>query len=166
TGILRCFFLLGAGWLLWGRSRLHSGYGAKLLAGTMLLAGLHGVDVVLWRSQPIFLIRVAFQNFLNVAMGTAMAVLVVEEARMRLEDLNDKLRRLTLITAASTQSLNVDQMLGVVLHHLVENLNATHGLVRLVTGNGDGGELMIRSAIGYSDAYLVEHEKISMQLPW
>src|SRR5260221_13544033 len=95
-----------------------------------------------------------------------MVGLVLEETRMRLEDLNDKLRRLTLITAASTQSLNVDQMLSIVLHHLVESLNATRGLVRLVTGSGEGGDLIIRSAIGYSDAYLVEHEKISMQLPW
>ena len=166
TGILQCALLLGAGWLLWRHSRSTSGYGGKLLAVTMLLTGLHGLDVVSWWSQPIFLIRVAIQDFFNVAMGTAMAVLVLEETRMRLEDLNDKLRRLTLITAASTQSLNVDQMLGVVLHHLVESLNATHGLVRLVTGNGEGAELIIRSAIGYNDAYLVEHEKISMQLPW
>ncbi len=125
------------------------------------------MDVISWWSQPIFLLRIALQDFFNVAMGTAMAILVLEETRMRLEDLNAQIESvLTLITAASTQSLNVDQMLVVVLHHLVESLNATHGLVRLVTGNGEGAELVIRSAIGYSDAYLVKHEKISMQLPW
>jgi PAS domain S-box-containing protein len=166
TGILQCALLLGAGWLLWRHSRSGSGYGGKLLAGTMLLAGLHGLDVAAWWWQPIFLIRVALHDFFNVTMGTAMAILVLEETRMRMEDLNDKLRRLTLITAASTQSLNVDQMLSIVLHHLVESLNATRGLVRLVAGNGEGAELIIRSAIGYNDAYLVEHEKISMQLPW
>ena len=166
TGILQCVLLAGAGWLLWTHSRQRPGYGGKLLAVTMLLAGLHVMDVVYWPSQYIVLIRIALQDFFNVALGAAMAILVMEETRMRLEDLNGKLRRLTLITAASTQSLNVDQMLGVVLHHLVESLNATHGLVRLVTSNGDGPELIIRSAIGYSDAYLVEHEKISMQLPW
>jgi two-component system NtrC family sensor kinase len=166
TGMLQCALLLGGGWLLWRRSRSRPGYGGKLLAATMLLAGLHVMDVVWWPSQHYFLIRVALQDFFNVAIGAAMVGLVLEETRMRLEDLNDKLRRLTLITAASTQSLNVDQMLGVVLHHLVESLNATHGLVRLATGNAEGGELIIRSAIGYSDAYLVEHEKVSIQLPW
>src|ERR1700680_4953198 len=83
-----------------------------------------------------------------------------------MEDLNDKLRRLTLITAASTQSFNVDQMLGVVLHHLVESLNTSHGLVRLISGSGENAELIIRSAIGYTDAYLMEHEKISAREPW
>src|SRR4029077_16931566 len=120
-----------------------------------------GLDVAAWWWQPIFLIRVALHDFFNVTMGTAMAILVLEETRMRMEDLNDKLRRLTLITAASTQSLNVDQMLSIVLHHLVESLNASHGLVRLITGSGNKAELIIRSAIGYSDSYLLEHEKIS-----
>jgi PAS domain S-box-containing protein len=166
TGILQCVLLLGAGWLLWRYSRHRSGYGGKLLAATMLLAGLHVMDVVSWPSQYIYLLRIALQDFLNVALGAAVAVLVLEETRMRLEDLSDKLRRLTLITAASTQSLNVDQMLGVVLHHLVESLNATHGLIRLVAGSGDGAELIIRSAIGYSDAYLMKYERIPVQLPW
>ncbi len=132
----------------------------------MLLAGLHGADMIFWRSEPFFLLRVAFQDFFNVAIGIAMAVLVIEATHIRMEDLNEKLRRLTLITAASTQSLNVDQMLGVVLHHLVESLNASHGLVRLIAGSGDKAELIIRSAIGYSDAYLLEQEKISAKLPW
>jgi two-component system NtrC family sensor kinase len=166
TGILQFALLVGAGWLLWRYSQSRSAYGGKLLAATMLLAGLHIMDLVSWPSQYIFLLRIALQDFFNVAMGTAMAFLVLEETRIRLEDLGDKLRRVTLITAASTQSLNVDQMLGVVLHHLVESLNATHGLVRLVASNGEEAELIIRSAIGYSDAYLVEHEKISLSMPW
>jgi PAS domain S-box-containing protein len=166
TGILQFALLVGAGWLLWRYSQSKSGYGGRLLAATMLLAGLHIMDLVSWPSQYIFLLRIALQDFFNVAMGTAMAILVLEESRMRLEDLADKLRRVTLITAASTQSLNVDQMLGVVLHHLVESLNATHGLIRLAAGNGEESELIIRSAIGYSDAYLLEHEKISLSAPW
>ena len=166
TAIFKSSLLIASGWLLWRFSRSKAGYGGRLLAATMLLAGLHGADMMFWREQPFFLLRVAFQDFFNVAVGIAMAVLVLEATHMRMEDLNEKLRRLTLITAASTQSLNVDQMLGVVLHHLVESLNASHGLVRLITGNGDGAELIIRAAIGYSDAYLLEREMISAQLPW
>src|SRR6266700_4238033 len=137
TVLFRCSLLIVSGWLLWRFSQTKAGYGARLLAATMLLAGLHGADAVYWREQPFFLMRVAFQDFFNVSIGIAMAVLVIEATQMRMEDLNEKLRRLTLITAASTQSLNVDQMLGVVLHHLVENLNATHGLVRLGAGDGE-----------------------------
>jgi PAS domain S-box-containing protein len=166
TAIFQCSLLIASGWILSRYSRRKAGHGAKLLAATLLLAGLQGVDMVYWRVEPFFLLRVAFQDFFNVAIGIAMAVLVIEATHLRMEDLNEKLRRLTLITAASTQSLNVDQMLGVVLHHLVESLNASHGLVRLITGSGDKAELIIRSAIGYSDAYLIEQEKISAQLPW
>ncbi len=166
TAIFQSSLLVASGWILWRFSRHKAGQGGKLLAATMLLAGLHGADMIFWRVEPFFLLRVAFQDFFNVSIGIAMAVLVIEATHMRMEDLNEKLRRLTLITAASTQSLNVDQMLGVVLHHLVESLNASHGLVRLIEGDGDKAELIIRSAIGYSDAYLLENEKISAQLPW
>ena len=166
TAIFQCSLLIAAGWILWRFSRRKAGHGGKLLAATLLLAGLQSVDMMYWGVQPFFLLRVAFQDFFNVSIGIAMAVLVIEARHMRMEDLNEKLRRLTLITAASTQSLNVDQMLGVVLHHLVESLNASHGLVRLITGSGDKAELIIRSAIGYSDSYLLEHEKISAELPW
>ena len=166
TATLLSALLVSSGWLLWRYSRSRPGYGERLLSITMLLAGLHGADMVTWGAQPIFLLRVAFQDFFNVAAGIAMAILVFEATRMRMEDLNDKLRRLTLITAASTQSFNVDQMLGVVLHHLVESLNTSHGLVRLVSGSGENAELIIRSAIGYSHAYLLEHEKISAREPW
>jgi PAS domain S-box-containing protein len=166
TGLLQCALFLSSGWFLWQYSRLRPGYGERLLSAAMLLAGLHGLDIVAWGTQSIFLLRIAFQDFFNVAVGTAMAILVLEAARMRMEDLNDKLRRLTLITAASTQSFNVDQMLGVVLHHLVESLNTSHGLVRLISGSGESAELIIRAAIGYSDTYLVEYEKISTREPW
>jgi PAS domain S-box-containing protein len=166
TAIAQCALLIVSGWILWRFSHSKPGYGARLLAATMFLAGLHGVDTFIWRDQPFFLLRVAFQDFFNVSIGIAMAVVVIESTHLRMEDLNEKLRRLTLITAASTQSLNVDQMLGIVLHHLVESLNASHGLVRLITGDGDGAELIIRSAIGYSDTYLMEREKISSQIPW
>ena len=166
TAILLSALLVTSGWLLWRYSQSRPGYGERLLSVTMLLAGLHGADMVTWGAQPLYLLRVAFQDFFNVAAGTAMAVLVFEATRVRMEDLNDKLRRLTLITAASTQSFNVDQMLGVVLHHLVESLNTSHGLVRLISGSGENAELIIRSAIGYSDAYLLEHEKISARVPW
>jgi PAS domain S-box-containing protein len=166
TLLLQCALLITGGWMLWRYSRLKGGYGAKLLAATLLLTGLHGLDAMFWREQPFYLLRVAFQDFFNVSLGIAMAVLVIEARHMRMEDLNEKLRRLTLITAASTQSLNVDQMLGVVLHHLVESLNTSHGLVRLSAGAGEAEEFVIRAAIGYSDAYLVEQEKIPAKLPW
>ncbi len=60
-----------------------------------------------------------------------MAVLVLEAGRARNEDLNEKLRRLSLITAQATQSLRVDKALDGILRHFVESLGATHGVVLL-----------------------------------
>ena len=51
-----------------------------------------------------------------------MAVLVLESGRARTEDLNEKLRRLALITAEATQSLRVHETLEGVLRHLVASL--------------------------------------------
>ena len=89
-----------------------------------------------WPHHPVFLLRVAFDHLLLVAIGIAMVVLVLERARARSEELNDKMRRLTLLIAASTQTLSVNEVLDQVLGHLVESLGATHGLVRLRKGRG------------------------------
>ena len=72
------------------------GHGARLLAGLFLLerSAWH------WTARcglnsPLFLLRVAFDHLLGVALGIAMVVLVLEGARARTEELNDKMRRLT-----------------------------------------------------------------------
>ena len=166
TAIVRAAVYLTGGWLVWSHYKSSAGYGGKLLAGGMFLAGLNSLDLVYWPDQAFYVGRVALQDFLNLGLGTAMAVIVLEAGRMRMEDLNEKLRRLSLITAASAQSLDVDQMLGIVLHHLVESLNASHGLVRLMSGSGEGAEAVVRTAIGFSETYLLEHEKISANNPW
>ena len=89
-----------------------------------------------------------FDHLLLVAIGVAMVVLVLESARARSEELNDKMRRLTLLIAASTQTLSVKEVLDQVLGHLVESLGATHGLVRLAEGQGDAAQLMARASVG------------------
>jgi len=55
------------------------------------------------RKPAFFCWRVAFDHLLAVALGISMVVVVLEGARTRTEELNDKMRRLTLLTAASTQ---------------------------------------------------------------
>ncbi len=166
TALFQSSLQIAAGWILWRSLKPGAGYGGRLLAAAFLLSGLHGADAAIWSGQSIYLLRVAFQDFLNVTIGIGMAILVMETRHLRMEELNEKLRRLTLITAASTQSMNVDQMLGTVLHHLVESLNVSRGLVRLVEGSGDQAELVARFAIGFPEAYLLEHEKLALRLPW
>jgi len=166
TAIFESVALLTAGWLLWRAKLGRRGYGAQLLAGMLLACGLHGLDRPLWPEHPVFLLRVAFDHLLWVALGVAMVVMILERARSRTEELNDKLHRLTLLTAASTQTLSVQEVLDRVLRHLLESLNLTHGIVRLMEGEGIAAKLVARAAGGFSEAFLSQHHELSVTEPW
>src|SRR5260370_41494666 len=129
-------------------------HGAKVLAGIFLLRGLHGLDRPLWLNSPLFLFRAAFDHFLGVSLGIAMVVVVLEGARSRSEELNDKMRRLTLLTAASTQTLSVQEVIDQVLSHLLESLEAIHGIVRLREGEASSAQLVVRASVGFDKGYL------------
>jgi len=165
TAELESIILLWTGWILWRGGASHKGHGARLLAGAFLASGLHGMDRPEWPHHPIFLLRVAFDHLLAVAIGVAMVVLVLERARARSEELNDKMRRLTLLTAASTQTLSVREVIEEVLGHLVESLGATHGLVRLIEGEGNAAQLVARASVGFRQAYLERHAQIPVLDP-
>lgn len=166
TSVLFCLICFVAGWFLWRAVRRRGGYGARLLAGVFLLSGLHGMDRPFWPQSPLFLFRVAFDHLLAVSLGIAMVVLVLEDARARTEELNDKLGRLTLLTAASTQTLSVKEVLERVLKNLVESVSASHGIVRLLEGQGTATQLVVRAAVGFDEAYLKANQAIPANEPW
>ena len=166
TAILESVICLFAGWLMLRPAMARRGHGAQLLAGIFLLSGLHGLDRPMWLQSPLFLLRMAFDHLLGVALGIAMVVVVLEGARIRTEELNDKLRRLTLLTAASTQTLSVQEVLDQVLSNLVESLGATHGIVRLLEGEGKSTQLVARASVGFDQAYLARHAKRSASESW
>ena len=165
TAILESVVCLWAGWVLWRAATLDSGHGARLLAGALFVNGLHGIDRWQWLDQPIFPLRVAFDHLLGVAMGIAMVVLILESARSRSEEFNDKMKRLTLLTAASTQTLSVREVLDQVLGNLVESFAATHGIVRLIEGEGSEAQLVVRASVGFRQAYLERHAQIAVADP-
>jgi two-component system NtrC family sensor kinase len=71
-----------------------------------------------------------------------------------------------LLTAASTQTLSVQEVIDQVLRHLVESLGATHGIVRLKEGEGNAAQLIARASVGFSQAFLAQHGKVSALEPW
>src|SRR5258708_37116269 len=166
TAIFETVVCLFAGLVLWRSELARRGHGAQLLAGIFLLSGLHGLDRPLWLDSPLFLLRAAFDHFLGVALGIAMVVVVLEAARRRSEELNDKMRRLTLLTAATTQTLSVQEVIQHVLSHLVESLGATHGIVRLKEGEGNSAQLVARASVGFDQAYLTRFAQLSATQPW
>jgi PAS domain S-box-containing protein len=170
TAILESALLLVAGLMLWrGRASLErygSGYGSELLAGLLFACGLHGLDRPMWAESPVFLLRMAFDDLLGVAMGIAMIVVVLESGRARTDELNDKMRRLTLLTTASTQSLSVRELLDSVLVQVVGSLSATHGLIRLIEGEGSAAQLVVRTSVGFGESFLKERSQLPLTEPW
>lgn len=165
TSVLESTVCLASGWITW-RWRAGRGHGIQLLAGLFLLAGLNGMDRPLWPQHPLFILRVAFDHLLGVGLGIAMVVVVLESARARTEEINDKMRRLTLLTAASTHTASVDEALGGVLQHLVESLDGTHGIVRLIEGEGKNAVLTVRASVGFSPEFLVKYAKLPCEETW
>jgi len=166
TALLSSAVSVWAGMVLWRSPLLKRGHGVRLLEGVFLLTGLHGLDRPLWPEHPYFLLRVAFDHLLGVALGIAMVVVVLEGARSRTVELNEKLRRLTLLTTASTQTLSVQDVLDRVLAHLVESLGATYGMVRLMEGEGDKAQVVVHASVGFQKEYLEKYFKLSVKAPW
>jgi PAS domain S-box-containing protein len=166
TAVLESVICLWIGWLLWRAAASHRGHGVRLLAGGFFVSALNGMDRPQWPNHPLFFLRVAFDHLIFVAIGVAMVVLVLERARARSEELNDKMRRLTMLIAASTQTFSVKEVLDRVLGHLVESLGATHGVVRLTEGQGESAQLVARTSVGYNQAFLERHARVPMTEPW
>lgn len=164
--LFECALYLTAGWVLWRSHAQHRGFGWKLLAGALMLRGLHAVDMPDWPAQTFGLLRISSHGLLGIAMGIAMAVLVLEAGRARTEDLNDKLRRLALITAEATHSLRLHEALEGILRHLVESFNASHGLVFLLDGSSESEALILRASVGFSPGFEKQNARVSPGETW
>ena len=157
---------LAAGWCMWQHKAKAPEHGARLLGGLFFLSGLHGLDRGLWTESPFYLLRVAFDHLLLVGLGIATVVVVLEGARARTEELNDKLNRLSLLIAASTQTLSVREMLDQVLINVVGSLGISHGLVRILEGEAASAKLVVHAAVGFDESYLAAQNEISASEPW
>ena len=76
------------------------------------------------------------------------------------------MRRLSLLTAATTQTLSVQDVIDQVLTQLVGSLDATHGIVCLKEGEGKDAQLVARSSVGYEPQFLAKYSKVSASEPW
>lgn len=157
---------VAAGWILWRSQERHKGFGWKLLAATLILRGLHAADRPDWAFETIGIFRTAFQGMLGISIGVDMAVLVLEASRTRTDDLNEKLRRLAIITAASTQSLRVQEALESVLQHMTESLGASHGIVFLLEGSGEATTLLPKASVGFGERALKLCGRVESDEPW
>ncbi len=164
--LAECAFYLAGGWILWRSQSRHSGIGWKLLAGSLLLRGLHGMDRPAWTGEAFGLFSISFEGFFGIAIGISMVVLVLEAGRARTEDLNEKLRRLALITAEATRTFRVDETLEGALRHLTGSLGASHGLVYLLDDPQDPAALVLRASVGFSDSYRKEYARVPSSVGW
>jgi two-component system NtrC family sensor kinase len=164
--VLLAALYVSAGFIAWRSCPLHRGIGCKLLAIALVIRGLHGGDHPLWAQARMGLLRYTSEALLGIAMGIAMAVLILESGRFRTADLNERLRRLALITAEATQSFRVNDALASVLHHLVESPAATHGIVFLFDDSAVPPPLVLRASVGFSERFLKQYARVSSADDW
>jgi two-component system NtrC family sensor kinase len=162
----RCAPFLAAGWILLRHPRREALYGSRLLAAPLLLHALHSIDSGFWIGQSAYLFRAAFDGLLDVTIGVAMAVLILESAHSRTEQLNEKLRRLTMLTTAASHTCNVNEVLTQALKHLAESLEASHGVVHLLEGKGPSSALVLRASVGFSEPFAAHRNRIPLSEPW
>jgi PAS domain S-box-containing protein len=166
TGILESVLCLCAAVFLWRVARTRPGHGAQLLAGAFTLLGLNTMDRPQWTHEEIHLLRFAFDHFLNASLGIGMIVMLLESARLRSEEISQKMQQFTMLTASSSQSGSLQDLLQKVLRQITSSVNATHGTIRLLDGKGDSIGFVARASVGYTDRYLQENERLPLNSAW
>jgi PAS domain S-box-containing protein len=166
VSILSSVLCLASAWLLWRAPAVSRGHGAKLLAGAFTLLGLNNIDRPQWTVEELHLIRFAFDHFLNASLGIGMIVLLLEAARVRTVELSEKMRQFTMLTASSSQTVSLPELLQKVLHQILGSLNTGNGLIRLLEGKGEASEFVIRASLGFSDEFRKQNDRLSLQNPW
>ncbi len=166
TAILYSVICICVGWILWRASTPVTGHGGKLLAGAFLLLGLNNIDRKIWTQEDVHLLRFAFDHFLNAGLGIGMIVMLLESARTRSEEISEKMRQFTMLTASSSQSVSIPELLQKVLTQIIGSVNATHGTIRLLERKGDTGEFIICASVGFSQTYLKHHPRIPLNREW
>jgi PAS domain S-box-containing protein len=164
--ILTSAICFSAGFILWRASAASTGHGGKLLAGAFLLLGLNNLDRKLWTQEEVHLFRFAFDHFLNAGLGIGMIVMLLESARTRSEENSEKMRQFTMLTASSSQSVSLHELLQKVLTQIASSVNASHGTVRLLEGKGDTGEFVVCASVGFTESFLTQHRRISINAEW
>jgi len=166
TAVLESAICLSVAWLLWRASGSGHGYGGKLLAGAFTLLGLNNLDRFQWTHGGVSLIRFAFDHFLHAGLGIGMIVLLLETARARSEEISEKVRQFTMLTASSSQSVALPELLRKVLKQITSSVNASHGVIRLLEGKGDAAEFVARASVGFSESYVKQHERYALNSDW
>lgn len=166
TAVLETCTCLCAAALLWRLARSRPGHGAQLLAGAFTLLGLNTIDRWQWTHEDVHLIRFAFDHFLNASLGIGMIVMLLESARARTAEISDKMQQFTMLTTSSSQSVSLQDLLQKVLTQIVGSVNASHGAIRLLEGKGDAADFVVRASVGFSEKYLKENLRLSLNNVW
>jgi PAS domain S-box-containing protein len=166
TAVLQSAICLTAGWLLWRATLTARGHGAKLLAGAFTLLTFNNLDRPQWQLEELHLFRFAFDHFLNASLGIGMIVLLLESSRTRTEEISEKMRQLTMLTATGSQSLTLAELLQRVLAQITGSLNTSYGIIRLLEGKSEAREFVARASVGFSEMYLKQHAKFALSDPW
>ena len=166
TSVLESVTCLCAGWFLWRAANKKPGHGGKLLAGAFALLGLNYLDRPQWMHEDIHLLRFAFDHFLNASLGIGMIVMLLEAARARTEEISEKMQQFTMLTASSSQSVGLKELLQRVLGQITGSLSAKHGIMRVLEGKGDTAEFVVCASVGFSESYVNQDQRLALNASW
>lgn len=166
TSILQSVICMATGWILWRASTSKQGHGGKLLAGAFVLLGLNTINRPQWSHDEVHLLRFAFDHFLNASLGIGMIVWLLESARTRSEEISEKMRQFTMLTASSSQTVSLQELLKKALMQITGSLGATHGMIRLLEGEGDAAEFVACASLGFSETYLKQNDRMPLRHSW
>jgi two-component system NtrC family sensor kinase len=166
TAVLYSVLCLCSGWMLLRASRVGVGHGFKLLAGAFLLLGLNNADRYFWTHEDVHVLRYALDHVLNAGLGIGMIVMLLESARSRTEEISEKMRQFTMLTASSSQAVSLPELLQKALTQIAGSLSASHGMVWLLENKGSDGDFVVCASLGYGAQQLKQHERISLSSAW
>ena len=166
VAVLYSAICFSAGFVLLHGAGSRTGHGSKLLAGAFVLLGLNNLDRWTWTAHEIQHLRFAFDHVLNAGLGIGMMVMLLETARARSEEISEKMRQFTMLTASSSQLVSLPELLQRVVRQITGSINATHGSIRLLEGKGDTAEFVVCGSVGFSDSYLKHNSRISIHSTW
>lgn len=154
-----------SGFLLLHHFLGRSGLGGRILSSALIFHGLHVLDRPTWRWMAYPVVPLTIDSLIELLLGIGMVVLVLEESRSRTEELNRKLRLLNSLTNEATQYMSIERVLEAVLEPVMEMMGASHGIVRILEGQGGGERLRVRAQRGFSDQFLQARSEVTLDDP-
>jgi PAS domain S-box-containing protein len=165
-GLTGAMLLLVAGWMFWNARGAAQTRGIGLLAASIMLFGVNGLDRSDWPAQSLYAVRLSFNSCLEVAMGVAMLLVVFDSRRLGSVAFDRRARGLELIISTAAAACRVERAIQEMLPPMLESFGATHGAVYALEPAADRAAFVLRGSHGFTGKFLAAHYRLTCDEPW